>query len=1069
MTEDIPPYCLALRDRYTFERELGRGGMAIVWLARERRYDRRVAVKFLRPELASVMGQDRFVREIRYAAGLSHPNILPLLDSGSLPDDSVLPGLPYYVMPFVDGESLRDRLARERSLPIPDALEIVKNVAAALDHAHARNLIHRDIKPGNILLTGDVAVVADFGIARAADRAVTSEERTSEGLALGTAQYMPPEQVDAQPDLDGRADIYALGCVLYEMLAGDPPFTGSTPAAVMARQRFDPPPSIRTVRDTVPLAVERAVAKALAKQRVDRFATAGEFARALTQGSGEQPAIVAPPVRRAPSRGWRFAGAAVATITIAVLVPAVREFLTRFLHDISSTSPPTPRAEGAVDSTRYAVLPFVYAPEVTTPLLEDQVIRDALARWDGITVADPFQVRDALARLDLEHAALTSADAGAAARVVGAGRFVRGLVVRQRDSIRVSAGLYDLATNRLLAERAVWLPTSLAGLGTALRLLADSLLLRVAVPGPDPPSGESSSLPALQAFARGTEAVKEWDLAAAESAFASALEFDPEYGHAALWLALIRRWARAPVAAWQPTVARTLTNNSQLGARDRAIVTALSALAGGRVVEACQRWDSLARGDASDFVTWYGLADCLRRDTVVIRHDPSPSGWRFRSSSQAALDAHRQAFELLPAMHRGLRFESYFALRRIFYTDMSMLRSGRPLPPDTGTFLGYAATQGDSLLFVPYRTRDVIESRPAAVEAHRAAVEAVRRQRRLFLATAQSWMGSYPKEAGPHELLAIAQEMVGDPAAIATIRGARRLATTPADSIRLAAIEIRLLVKLGLQFREPELRAAKALADSTLARAGTGAVRDPFTLAGVASVTGRAATAARLLSQTEAAEVLRAPGALALAGPPLLLWSAMGGPRDSIRIYANRTRSTIENNVAPADRPRLRLEWLARAAALSWPPNQWEDLPSLAGSGDFLVDAIARVEQHDSAGALQDILDRRASLEAAGVRPPSLDALHTEAALLAALHRPDIAAELLERALTTLYGSGPEGLDDPLMAAVLVRCVALRADLASQAGDPETARRWARLAVILWSDADPYLAPVVRRMAALAR
>jgi TolB-like protein len=265
---------IALADRYAIERELGRGGMATVYLARDLKHRRAVAVKVLRPELAGAIGPDRFLREIEIAAGLSHPHILPLFDSGSLD------GLLYYVMPYVEGESLRQRLDRERQLPIEDALRITREVGDALGYAHSVGFVHRDIKPENILLSHNHAVVADFGIARAIS-AAGGEKLTGTGLSLGTPSYMSPEQAAGDSELDGRSDLYSLGCVLYEMLVGDPPFLGHSPQQILARHVLDPVPPPRTVRPAIPAALERTLLQALAKDPVDRFATARQLDDAL--------------------------------------------------------------------------------------------------------------------------------------------------------------------------------------------------------------------------------------------------------------------------------------------------------------------------------------------------------------------------------------------------------------------------------------------------------------------------------------------------------------------------------------------------------------------------------------------------------------------------------------------------------------------------------------------------------------------------------------------------------------------------------------------------------------------
>ncbi len=277
----------ALADRYAVERKLGEGGMATVYLARDLKHDRKVAVKVLRPELVAVIGTERFLQEIRVTANLQHPHIVQLYDSGEAE------GVLYYVMPFVEGESLREKLSRENQLSIEEAVAITRAVADALDYAHRRNVIHRDIKPENILLQEGAPLVADFGIALAVSR-VAGERLTETGLSLGTPSYMSPEQATGDRELDARSDVYALGSVLYEMLAGDPPFMGSNIQAVIAKVIGERPVRLSTVRDTVPANIEAAVNKALAKVPADRFASAKAFAEALVTETPVAPVEEAP-------------------------------------------------------------------------------------------------------------------------------------------------------------------------------------------------------------------------------------------------------------------------------------------------------------------------------------------------------------------------------------------------------------------------------------------------------------------------------------------------------------------------------------------------------------------------------------------------------------------------------------------------------------------------------------------------------------------------------------------------------------------------------------------------------
>ena len=280
MTDLLERLKSALADRYSIEHELGCGGMAVVYLARDLRHDRSIALKVLRPELAESLGPDRFLREVEVTAKLTHPHILTLIDSGEAD------GFLYYVMPYIEGETLRERMNREGQLPLDAALQITKEVAAALSYAHSHDVIHRDIKPENVLLSAGEAVVADFGIARAITEA-GGEHLTETGISIGTPSYMSPEQASGAQKLDGRSDVYSLGCVLYEMLAGEPPYTGPTAQAVLAKKLSEATPRVSVVRERVPQSIEAAIEQALAKTPADRFASAARFAEAL----GGEPVV----------------------------------------------------------------------------------------------------------------------------------------------------------------------------------------------------------------------------------------------------------------------------------------------------------------------------------------------------------------------------------------------------------------------------------------------------------------------------------------------------------------------------------------------------------------------------------------------------------------------------------------------------------------------------------------------------------------------------------------------------------------------------------------------------------
>ncbi len=325
----------ALSDRYALERELGRGGMATVFLARDLRHRRPVALKVLHPELAYALGTDRFLREIEVAANLTHPHIVPLHESGEVG------GLLYYVMPYIEGESVRDRLRREPQLPLEDAIRCAREVADALAYAHGQGVIHRDIKPENILLSSGHALVTDFGLARAISQA-SSGRLTGSGLAVGTAAYMSPEQASGEPGLDGRSDVYSLSCVLYEMLAGEPPYRGPTAQARAAQRYAGPVPTVRTLRPAVPQWLDEVIVTGLALLPPDRFATAAELGRALSgNGTGAAPPR---PARRARAR---VPAAVVAVLFAIALVAGGLLWWRDRPTALASTGPP-----------RLAVLPF---------------------------------------------------------------------------------------------------------------------------------------------------------------------------------------------------------------------------------------------------------------------------------------------------------------------------------------------------------------------------------------------------------------------------------------------------------------------------------------------------------------------------------------------------------------------------------------------------------------------------------------------------------------------------------------------------------------------------------------
>jgi serine/threonine-protein kinase len=587
----------ALVGRYTIERELGRGGMATVYLALDFKHDRLVALKVLHPELARALGPDRFVREIRFAAQLNHPHILPLHDSGEAD------GFLYYIMPYVEGESLRAHLESQKQLPVDDALAITQQVADALTYAHGHGVVHRDIKPENILLAGGHALLADFGIARAIG-AAAGDKLTETGLAIGTPAYMSPEQSSGDRSLDGRADIYALGCVLYEMLAGAPPFTGPTAQSILARHAVDPVPSLHTVRQEVPIAVERAIGKALAKAPADRFATAAEFALALTAAAPATAALPIEESRRAGRPRW-WVRAVIAALLIGSIAGAI---------SILSRS----RGSQPLDVNLIAIAPFdVLEPKLT---LWREGLVDVLSRsLDGAgalrTVAPSLVIRRWSGRADRPSA-------GEVARRTGAGLAVFGsLVGAGPDSVRVTATLLDVKADRALAEielrHAVDRMDGLVD-SLAVRLLGELGrtrrvgLLRQA---------QTRSLPALKAFLQGEQHYRRMAWDSAQVHFERAVALDSTFALALRHLAEVHRWktgsGRDSFAIYALRAARF---NHGLPPRESLLVVAESLEAVlweattnaeffGNASRSIGMWEEAVRQYPDDAEAWYGLAE----------------------------------------------------------------------------------------------------------------------------------------------------------------------------------------------------------------------------------------------------------------------------------------------------------------------------------------------------------------------------------------------------------------------------------------------------------------------------
>ena len=1020
----------ALAGRYTIEREIGRGGMSIVYLALDLRNERRVALKVLRPDIAQALGPDRFLREIKVAATLAHPHILPLFDS------DIADGLLFYTMPYVEGESLRHRLHREGRLPVADAVEIARDVADALAYAHAHNIVHRDIKPENILIEAGHPVVSDFGIARAISAA--NEARvTGTGIVVGTVEYMSPEQA-AGDELDGRADIYSLGCVLYEMLTGRTPFAGHTPSGHA--------PALSEERRDIPIDVEYAIEVALARLPSERFATAGDFAHALG------PVPMKPPsgrwLRRLPMR-WRVAGA-VGALALAIFGVILRPHI----------------AAAKLDSSLYVVVPFGHRAGAAPKLINgdrcESLLLSSFGRWEDVRLVDDLRVHDARSRLGLDSITLNAALT--LAREVGSGQLVWGDVAQFGDTVEVRAALYDVRRGTARRRHMVKFSSDADDVADRFRELADSLLLGHVRPEDTVGAVMGTRLlSAWQAYADGQTALAQWDLQGAERGFSSAIETDPNYAHAHLWLAQTLAWAGRPVSDWRSHAVTSASAASRLGFRDRALSQALAALATQQFFEACALYRSLLARDSLDFAAWFGLGDCQSRDRLALRDSTSPSGWRFRSSYGAAADAFQRALELIPSVHRAFSGVAFDRLTQVFFAEPGRFRRGYALTPDTLWLAAWPGMARDTLVFTPFPLADIFAARAGTIPSTGGA--ALNRNREILRQITTRWVQAFPNSADANEALGRVLETLGEPAALASVIRARQLSTDSVQQLRLLVTEVRLFVK------RQDFDGARIRADSALQTRSTVGAEGARDLAGLAALTGHVYLAADLLAQGAPVDTpVTAQGAPMIVARPaaeqalrLQAYAAFGVPRDSLVAAQARSEQLINTWVEQRRKTQARDALLYFPSILAFPELGLSPLHVQSTSGGLL--GMQWAFAHRDTTALRAGFAHVDSLRK-DLRPGDMAVfvVYHESWLLLALGDTTRALARIDPFLEALPTIGLHVVGEPAESALLVRLMALRADIAARRGDRTTAGRWARAVVALWAEADPVLRPTVQRM-----
>ncbi len=597
VAQSTPAYQDLLGDRYTLETELGSGGQGTVFRAHDRRLGRTVAIKFLRPDIATLLGPHRFQREIAIAASLSHPNIVPLLDSGGNGDQL------YYTMPLVEGESLRTRLRRQSQLGIDEAVRIACDVAVALDYAHDHGYAHRDIKPENIFLTRDRAIVLDFGIARAIELSGT-DAVTSGNIVIGTPAYMSPEQGSGHRHLDGRTDIYALGCVLYEMLAGSPPFTGATAQAIIARHLVDPPPALSVVRSTVSPALEEVIRKSLAKVPADRYASGAEMVRAMEQA------------RRHP--GGRALWRRRLTQVALVAVPAAAGVVLWIAW---------PRT--VLDPNKVMGFPLLGSAGV--PRFAVEQVEEAIAA----AMQDTDPLRWLRARLFLGGsggAALPADSATRLARARGARYWLGGSLSTIGDSLVVRLELFDVKGDSLVASRAETAPRSEPAYVPAFRAV-NMLLPRVVGRSThvDQKYLERHPPAAVANWLAGEVAYRNARYRAALASYRSALEADSTLVPAALKGAMTAGWL-AEFSVADSLTRLALRREDELPAPNRLLAHSLANFIAGNG-DLAMYWARQAAEAAPEWSeAWYQVGEAAYHLWPSVDNPDSVAHSAFRQS-----------------------------------------------------------------------------------------------------------------------------------------------------------------------------------------------------------------------------------------------------------------------------------------------------------------------------------------------------------------------------------------------------------------------------------------------------
>ena len=1022
-----PPFVLV--DRYEVTHEIGRGGYAVVYRAADRVLGRDVAIKLLRDDAVSDDTLARFRQEMQITAQLEHAHILHVYDTGWYE------GRPYIVMELAPGRTLADRLERERQLPIADALQIVRDVGLALAHAHARGVVHRDVKPENILLGTSGAILADFGIARVTLEGNTSK-LTATGMAVGTVQYMSPEQLCAEPHIDGRSDQYALACVLYEMIAGVRPHIAATPEGLRLLRLTDRHTPVSAHRPVVPAHVSDALQTALHSMSADRFRSIEEFLGALgLAASGEHSAgasgalsaldprrsgeaaavkeIVAGPTSGTPQSQWSRARVATLAATVLAMLIGIAHFATR----AASAS-----ATGAAEET--GALTVIVSPFTDTDARAARVgesLRAELIAWPALRVVE------------------------------GRSRVMSGLRIAPSleelgDSTRLVFEVRD-AAKRASARYEVMAPSARFDSASAVASTV-SALVRQALAGvssqlaPGVEALPDRSLSTLRAYVDGVALMRAGKLADASQRFRMARDTSPRFALAAFWAAQSGAWAApANVASWRGDIDAAVRTNTLRGT-DSLLAAGLQHRAAMKFVPACEAYRAATARDPASFTAWYGLGTCLRLDSAVVR---TSAGLRFRSSHWEALTAYQRAVDLAPTSEWLAAL--FGPVLSTTYAMGNQVRAGYDTSNRSMKYFALPGATGDTLEFIPVPRAEFENAGSGTVPTSLAS--ALRRARAVAMDVTGALVARAPTSPEAWYLRAATLEQGGRlegtdslDGAAASLARSSRLNPSPLLATRIAVTAVRLALRRG-NFAEAARLAEDAVRSAPKLEADGRAL-----LAPLAALIGDTANA-RALSPFQSRDYPELSNAAAQALHSFQIAAAQG-QCSGLSGFQRSVDALVDDGLAPAEKTVQRARWLRSAYLTSVPCVGPRALASLAANANIEL-AVAALAREDQRGAIRFIRLAQRKRGGANIAGMSWDYLFLESWVLAAAGDSRAARAQLTSALSDIASMNTSTLDDVAQAAGLRRSVLLVDSLSAANGATVRAsaidkklRQWAK-------------------------